>query len=95
MTIIDDVNVFFTIDCTDKLLAHSDAYPSYVWKLYTQFDLNSVPLLSNVLINTYNLNCDYFQTGILYYDSSIITESTCNDLIELSTKYFNCICVLS
>jgi hypothetical protein len=91
MTIIDDVNIFFTIDCTNKLLAHSDAYPSYVWKLYTQFDLTSVPSLSESLSNSYNLNCDYFQTGILYFDSSLIKETTCNDLIELSNKYFNCI----
>ena len=36
----------------------------------------------------YNLeSLDYFQTGILYFDTSIIDESTKKDLINLAEKF--------
>lgn len=68
------------------LLAHSDAYPTYEWKLYDQFDKNNVELYKN-LSSKYNLSVDYFQTTMLLYDSNIILDNTFNDIYHLALKY--------
>jgi hypothetical protein len=64
----------------DTLLAHSDAYPTYQWKLSCQFlgmDLNS----------GFDLNKDYFQSTIMLFDTSIIEYDTFQQLYELTEKY--------
>lgn len=91
MVILDDINIFFTLDTSNSILAHSDAYPTYNWKLYTQFDVKSVPVLTQELSKYCDLNSDYFQTTMLYFDSSIITDNTCDELIKLSYYFFNSI----
>lgn len=89
MIILDDINIFFTLDTSNSILAHSDAYPTYNWKLHTQFDVRSVPVLTQELSNYCELNSDYFQTTMLYFDSAIITDNTCDELIKLSNYFFN------
>jgi len=71
----------------NKLLAHNDAYPTYIgkWKLSIQFDNNHH--LFKKLEKEYNLNINYFQTTILLYDTNIINENTYNDLFKLANKY--------
>jgi hypothetical protein len=63
----------------DTLLAHSDAYPTYQWKLSYQF------------INTdgmdWNLETDYFQSTIMLFDTNIIEDDTFQQLYELTEKY--------
>jgi len=80
-------NINYIIECKMKhtLLAHSDAYPTYEWKLNTQFDKNNK--LYHNLNNNYNLNIDYFQTTMMLYDTTIIKENTFQDLYNLSVKY--------
>ena len=70
----------------NTLLVHSDAYPTYEWKLYTQFDKNNIEYFTK-LNNTYNLNIDYFQTTIMLYDIAIIKNNTYNDLLNLTYEY--------
>ena len=66
----------------NTLLAHSDAYPTYKWKLHNQFDKTNTEYFTK-LNNTYNLNIDYFQTTIMLYDTNIITDNTYNNLLNL------------
>lgn len=87
MKILSDIKPIMDQMTKNTLLAHSDAYPYYQWKLYNQFDTFSFKNIYNHLSNTYNLNIDYFQTGILLYDTNIIEDNTFNDLMELSNKY--------
>lgn len=93
MKIMSDMSVFTKIFCEhqsiDKpvFLAHSDAYPWFEWKLHLQFEKVSNPTLYEKLASEFNLNCDYFQTGIIMFDSSIITESTKQELLDLANKY--------
>ena len=91
MIIIGDVNRFFKLDVTNKLLAHSDAYPSFQWKLYTQFDCQTIPQLTNELVARCDLHGDYFQTTMLLFDTNLITDNTVSDLTMLSTIFFNSI----
>jgi len=68
-----------------KLIANSDAQPTYVWKLAIQFE-QTHPLFTT-LSSTYDLNIDYFQTTIMLYDTSIINDTTYDDLYNLTLKY--------
>lgn len=89
MHIFNPIDKIINLDCTNKLLAHSDAYPTFEWKLKLQFNENQFPDLYNELYSKYDLEIDYFQSGILLYDTNIIEENTKDDLLELSNKYIN------
>ena len=75
-----------TENTENTLLAHSDAYPSYEWKLYNQFDKNNKEYFIK-LNNTYNLHIDYFQTTIMLYDTKIIKNNTYDNLLNLLKEY--------
>lgn len=84
------INVYNSIDPIiqsrkqNKLLAHSDAYPTYEWKLATQFIQEDV--LFNNIVKKYNLKIDYPQTTIMLYDTSIIEEDTFDNLVNLTEE---------
>jgi hypothetical protein len=61
----------------DTLLAHSDAFPTYQWKLSCQF-LEKID---------FDLDRDYFQSTIMLFDTSIIEDDTFQQLYELTEKY--------
>lgn len=86
MKIFSDISPILNLITPHTILAHSDAYPSYKWKLHCQFDKTKTKFFTE-LNNTYNLNCDYFQTTIMLYDTNIITKDTFNNLFNLSVKY--------
>jgi hypothetical protein len=80
------------IDCKkkDTLLAHSDAYPTYQWKLNHQFNKctnENQKNLFNELNNKFDLNIDYFQTTIMLYDTSIIHYNLKQNIYKLSLEY--------
>jgi hypothetical protein len=85
LTIYDDINPLINERKPNKLLAHSDAFPTYNWKLHNQFDKNSS--FFSILSEKYNLNIDYCQTTIMLYDTSIIEEGTFNNLYNLMNEY--------
>jgi hypothetical protein len=101
-SVINDGDIIFYLDCginifsdispmineitENTLLAHSDAYPSYKWKLYTQFDTNNLEYFTK-LNNTYNLHYDYFQTTIMLFDTNIIENDTYDNLLNLLIEY--------
>lgn len=66
----------------NTLLAHSDSFPNYEWKLSGQFDKTKTECFSK-LNNKYDLNNDYFQTTIMLYDTNIIRDDTYNNLLNL------------
>ena len=86
MTIFSDITPMLNEVTENTLLAHSDAFPTYENKLHNQFDKNNIEYFRK-LDNTYNLNIDYFQTGIMLYDTKIINENTFNELLDLTYKF--------
>jgi hypothetical protein len=86
INIFSDISPIINEITENTLLAHSDAYPSYEWKLHNQFDKNNIEYFSK-LNDTYNLNNDYFQTTIMLYDTKIITDDTYNNLLNLLIEY--------
>jgi hypothetical protein len=86
ITIFSDISPILNEITENTLLAHSDAYPIYEWKLNIQFCKENDTYFTN-LNNKYNLNIDYFQTSILLYDTNIINETTYNELLSLAIEF--------
>jgi hypothetical protein len=88
ITIFSDVQPILDERKLNKLLAHSDAYPSYENKLEFQFEKNNV--FWTDLSTKYNINIDYFQTTMMLYDTHLIdVEWTKTGQLKTSDKLFN------
>ena len=86
MSIFSDISPMLNEIQKNTLLAHSDAYPTYEWKLHVQFCKKNKEYFTK-LSTTYDLDIDYFQTGIMLFDTEIITENTFTDLLNLAFEY--------
>ncbi len=74
------------LDPENKLFARADSYPNYDHDLSSQFFKESVHY--EKLNKNYDLSIkDYFQTGLMFYDTKIIKSETKDNLIKLTEKY--------
>lgn len=81
-----DINNILKNQPQNKLLARADSYPTYEKKLESQFDINQDSFLK--LSEKYNLKINnYFQTGIMFYDTSVILPTTKSDLVDLVKEF--------
>ena len=86
----NDINNFLNIDPLNMFFAKADGYPDYIRTLESQFDVDQPEI--QLLRERYNLDDSrYFQTGLMYFDTSIIQTDTLNQLIDLAHKYPICI----
>lgn len=70
------------------LYAHSDSYPTYEWNLSIQFAFDLVDKdKEKKMKKKYNLECNYFQSGLLIFNSSLIEENTVTDLLNMNEEY--------
>jgi len=86
ISIFSDISPMINESAENTLLAHSDAYPTYERRLHIQFDETNIEYFTR-LTNTYNLNINYFQTTIMLYDTTIITNDTYDNLLKLLIEY--------
>lgn len=86
ITIFSDISPIINAKTENTLLAHSDSYPYYEWKLHCQFDKNNTEYFTK-LNDRFNLNIDYFQTTIMLYDTKIIKNNTYDNLLNLLLEY--------
>jgi uracil phosphoribosyltransferase len=89
MQIFGNVNLIINAREPNVLLSHSDAYPTYQWKLERQFAHDDI--YYKKLSSKYDLNKDYFQTTMMLFDTNIITNTTFSEIYELLLEYPNCI----
>jgi hypothetical protein len=91
--IFKPLDKLLNLDCTGKLLTHSNAYPEYRAddKLYTQFDKVIYPELYEELTTLYDLDIDHFQATVMLYDTAIIEDDTFDTLWRLAYRYVNSI----
>ena len=87
VTIYRDITPMLNSRKNLRLLAHSDSYPTYQWRLNVQFDSSSSKDIFDKLNKNYDLNIDYFQTTIMLYDTQIIEENTFFNLHQLMLEY--------
>ena len=86
MNIHYDINHILARTPDNCFMARSDTYPNYDRELKTQFD-QTHPLYVE-LEKKYDLSVnDYFQTGVMYFDTKIINDQTKNQIINLVNKY--------
>jgi len=86
MSIYSDIQPILSEKTKDTVLAHSDAYPYYEWKLHCQFCKRNEGIYTK-LSTAYNLNIDYFQTGILLFHTEIVNDNTFTELLNLAYEY--------
>ena len=81
-----DINDLLDIKPKNKILARADGYPEYTWALNSQFDVNHE--IFPQLEKNFNLDItNYFQTGLLFFDTNIVKENTLDEIIFLVEKY--------
>ncbi len=86
MTIHKNMNSLFKLKPINKIFANEDSSSHEEWTLGGQFD-NTNPIYKD-LDGNYDLKIkNYFQSGILYFDTNIIEISTKSNILELVTKY--------
>ena len=86
MNIHHDINPILSIKPNKKLFARADGFPDYKWKLKTQFDKNHSKY--NDLYKKYNLEItNYFQTGVIFFDTSIVKNNTLSEIKLLVQKF--------
>jgi len=86
MKIHNDISDILSIKPKKKILARADSYPEYKNNLSSQFDKNTKSYTK--LKEEYDLTINnYFQTGLLYFDTNIVNTRTKERLIELSEEY--------
>jgi hypothetical protein len=86
MSIHHDINPILKLKPTNRLLARADGFPDYSWKLSSQFD-NTNSIYKN-LDEDFDLTIThYFQSGLMFIDTQIITEKTFSEIISLVEKY--------
>lgn len=86
MKIVDDVAPLLGL-ISDKVsfIARSDAYNDYIWTLKDQFDQQH-PLFTR-LQQEYELDIDYPQTGVMMFNTKLITPSLFSELCTLAIRY--------
>lgn len=89
MQIFQPIEPFWEIDCTGRLIAHSDSYPDFSRTLEGQFNWVAFPNLRSELEKVAHPRGDYFQTTLMYFNTSIISASTVSDLAALLEKFPN------
>ena len=86
MHIHSDIRPLLKFRPKNKIFARADGYPTYKWKLSSQFD-EMHPLFKS-LSYSFDLEItDYFQTGVFYFYTKIIEKNTFLDLKSLVYKY--------
>lgn len=81
-------SLFDSIDVTGAIMGNPDSWPSATWKLSTQFAPECNTSLFKSIESAYNLNyADYFQTGVILLDTSILREGTLREIQELYHQY--------
>ena len=86
MRIHSNINLILKKKPINKLYARSDSYPEFKKLLSSQFD--NYHLKYQSLSKEYDLNTSkYFQTGVMYFDTSIIKNETKERILDLVEKY--------
>lgn len=86
MSIHHDINPILELRPKNKVLARADGFPNYEWKLNSQFDKSHPKYLE--LNSHFDLErTDYFQTGLIYFDTNIVNNRTFDEILFLIKKY--------
>ncbi len=89
MRVFSPIRPLLELDCENSLIAHSDAFPDYTRTLESQFNTKDFPDLTKEIDALVPLESDYFQTGMILYDTTIISDTTVHEIVNLAHKFVN------
>ena len=89
MRVFNPIKPLLELDCENSLIAHSDAFPDYTRTLESQFNTKDFPDLAKEIDALVQLESDYFQTGMILYDTSIISDTTVDEIVDLAHRFIN------
>jgi hypothetical protein len=89
MRVFNPIRLLLELDCENSLIAHSDAFPDYTRTLESQFNTKDFPDLTKEVDALVPLESDYFQTTMILYDTRIISDTTVQEMLDLSHKFIN------
>jgi hypothetical protein len=81
---------FEQIDSTGVIFGNPDAWPNNLdrWTLASQFYRGCNEALYEELVNSVDLgDLDYYQSGVILFDTSILLENTLEELLELYHRF--------
>ncbi len=86
LTIHKNLNDLLKIEVDDLFLAKADGYPDYNRLLISQFDKGQPEIKQ--MEKKFNLYAnDYFQTGLMYFDTSIIHKDMIDDILKIAEEF--------
>lgn len=101
MHTFNPIDKILDLDCSNKIFAHSDAYPYAHYRASVEDRIQKRNLghqfenserfrnLYDELNTKYNLYVDYFQTGLCLYDTSIIKDGLMEKIFNYADRYIN------
>ena len=89
MRVLRSIRPMMELDTSGAITAHSDAFPEFVWTLRDQFNFEDFPGKRAELEHLVSLDSDYFQTGVMHFDTAVSDASTVGELLELLGRFPN------
>jgi len=89
MRIFNKIQPILDLKTDESLIAHSDSFPEHITSLISQFNVEGFPNTESFVLKVGAIYQDYFQTGVLLYDTKIIDESTFNQLNQFLDEFPN------
>lgn len=86
LTIHKDLTDLMKINVRDSFLAKADGYPDYERLLISQFDETQPEIKQMETIFNLKDN-NYFQTGLMYFDTSIIYKDMIDDILKIAKEF--------
>lgn len=85
MKIHSNIEPILKLRQKNSFIGQSDNYPDNGWDLSVQFDKTNK--LFDRLNEKYQLNIDYPQTGLMLFDTNLITENLFEELLTIVKEY--------
>ena len=89
LRVMHPISDVLALDCSQKIIAHSDAYPRFETTLRDQFNLVDFPHLEEELERQVPMASDYFQTSMMLFDPSIGKSGAFSKLVGLLELFPN------
>lgn len=86
LRIFDSLEFFYPHFRPGKLVAMDDGHPDFTKKFSCQLELSNEPVVAE-LKKIFDLEANYFLNCLYLYDTSLITDTTVSDLIELMNRF--------
>lgn len=89
MRVMHPILKILALDCENKIIAHSDAFPDFRTTLESQFNFLDFPKTEGKLRKLVPGESDYFQTSMMLFDPTIVGEHTVDQLEKLRQEFPN------